>query len=59
MDFNRKLDLLISLGKETGSLKIEDIIKAASHVFASKPRYFANVKQNVYDNYQEFFNTLK
>ena len=26
MDFNRKLDLLISLGKETGSLKIEDII---------------------------------
>ena len=25
MDFNRKLDLLMSLGKETGSLKIEDI----------------------------------
>ena len=25
MDFNRKLDLLISLGKETGTLKIEDI----------------------------------
>ena len=41
------------------SIKIEDIIKAANHVFASKPRYFANVKQNVYDNYQEFLNTLK
>ena len=25
MDFNRKLDLLISLGKETGTLKIEDV----------------------------------
>ena len=30
MDFNRKLDLLISLGKETGSLKIEDILQYLS-----------------------------
>ena len=25
MDFNKKLDLLISLGKETGKLQIEDV----------------------------------
>ena len=27
MNFNQKLDLLISLGKETGSLKVEDVAR--------------------------------
>jgi hypothetical protein len=63
MNFNQKLDLLISLGKETGTLKVEDVFVNYYEVTKEiRTTLFNNFISEVHTDYvkeEELYNVIK